>query len=531
MALTSSAFSSPAQDDFRPDPKLEIRIAVRHALESVRSGEHQVDALEKVMLKYPSMVEATLERERIWDAQAVGVLRMALGLEVNPWAKRAAEAIRIYTSAQSPSDKIRLAAGLLQGETSCLPALAMAVCRNPEGLSLLIAMHAVAPHGEPRRELSRAISQRQAGVIPTPPMVLNRDSPAFYRSFLEEDRLVMVFRELPGHYSVFTVQLFESMLSAELTSLQGEEALHKFFATPRSVNSQVLGLDGCRAHIGSALARLGDRKACEAWRSLGHLLEERIFPTEEDGPGFVVGEQSARLLLDRLAQVIADEDLKAVEGLVEEGSHAGVFLDLFGPGILSQLIGVTHGVTRIDAGVEKQTDATAVALVVGRTEWGTALTRTEMALRKRGAEWRIAKIEVQGVGEQQGMFRPVWEILSGEVSQPIQGYGKLVEAEQELIVGLIDTGFRIDEVAAAVTMRRQLGIHGAPGSVAAACHATYEQLVDTRPVGYSERRYGARMVDLCDRYEADLMEATALAGKLENALAKGERFRAYMLPS
>ena len=46
MALTSSAFSSPAQDDFRPDPKLEIRIAVRHALESVRSGDRPSDALE-----------------------------------------------------------------------------------------------------------------------------------------------------------------------------------------------------------------------------------------------------------------------------------------------------------------------------------------------------------------------------------------------------------------------------------------------------------------------------------------------------
>ena len=145
MALTSSAFSSPAQDDFRPDPKLEIRIAVRHALESVRSGGHQMDSLEKVMQEFPSMVEATLERERVWDAQAVGVLRMALGLEINPWENRATEAIRIFESARSVTDRMRFAAGLLQGETSCLPALAMAICRNPEGLGLLVAMHAVAP--------------------------------------------------------------------------------------------------------------------------------------------------------------------------------------------------------------------------------------------------------------------------------------------------------------------------------------------------------------------------------------------------
>ena len=531
MALSSSAFSSPAQDDFRPDPKLEIRIAVRHALESVRSGGRQVDSLEKVMREYPSMVEATLERERVWDAQAVGVVRMALGLEINPWEKRAAEAVRIFANTRKAADRIRFAAGLLQGETSCLPALAMAVCRHPGGLELLVAMHAVAPRGEPRRELSRAISQRHSGVIPEAPMVLNRETPSFYRAVLENDRLLMVFRELPGHYSVFSVQLFESTLFAELGSLEGEEALHAFFAVPRSINSQVLGLDGCRAHIGGALAGLGDREASEAWRSLGHLLEERLFPTEEDGPGFVVGEQSARLLLDRLAQVIAEEDLEAVEGLVEEGSHAGTFLELYGPGILSQILGVPHGVSRMDAGVEKQSDTSAVALVVGRTEWGTVLTRTEMLLRKRGAEWRITKIEVQGVGEQQGMYRPVWEVLSGEVAQPILGYGQLAEAEQELIVGLIDTGFRIDEVAAAVTMRRQLGVQGRPGSVAAACHATYEQLVDTRPVGFSERRYGAQMVDLCERYEADLAEATALAGKLEASLAKGERFRAYMLPS
>ena len=341
----------------------------------------------------------------------------------------------------------------------------------------------------------------------------------------------MVFRELPGHYSVFTVQLFDATLFAELTPIEGEQALHEFFAAPRSVNSQTLGLDACRAHIGAALAELKDRQASEAWQSLGHLLEERVFPTEEDGLGFVVGEQSARLLLDRLAQVIADDDESAVESLVAEGSHAGVLLELFGPRILAQLIGVPEGVSRIEAGVENQSETTAVALVVGRTEWGTVLTRTELCLKRRGAEWRISKIEVQGVGEQQGMYRPVWEILSGEVAQPIQGYGQLAEAEQELIVGLIDTGFRIDEVAAAVTMRRQLAIQGAPGVVAAACHAAYEQLVDTRPVGFSERHYGARMVDLCERYEADLTAATALAGQVEVLLAKGERFREYMLPS
>ena len=138
----------------------------------------------------------------------------------------------------------------------------------------------------------------------------------------------MVFRELPGHYSVFTVQLFDATLFAELTPIEGEQALHEFFAAPRSVNSQTLGLDACRAHIGAALAELKDRQASEAWQSLGHLLEERVFPTEEDGLGFVVGEQSARLLLDRLAQVIADDDESAVESLVAEGSHAGVLLSL-----------------------------------------------------------------------------------------------------------------------------------------------------------------------------------------------------------
>ena len=531
MALTSSAFNTPAQDEFRPDPKLEIRIAVRHALESVRTGDRRLEPLEEVLKEYPSLVEATLERERVMDAQSVGVLRMALGLEVNPWDQRASEAIRIFEQTPSAVDKVRFAAGLLQGETTCLTALALAVCRNPEGLSLLVAMHSVAPHGEPRRELTRAISQRHSGVIPRPPMILNRDSSAFHHGFVDNEALVMIFREMPGHYSVFRVQLYEAMLFAELQPIEGEECLHDFVATPRSSNSQALSIDDCRAHLAAALARLEDREACEAWRSLGHLLEERLFPTDEDGSGFVVGEQSARLLLDRLAQVLLDDDYEALNGLVEEGSHAGILMELYGPVFLNHVIGIPHGVSRIDAGVEKMTDTTATALVVGRTEHGSVLTRSELQLRRVGAEWRIHKIEIQGIGSHQGMYRPVWEILSGEVALPIRAYGALPECEQELVVGLVDTGFRVDEVAAAVAMRRQLGITGQAGSVAAACHSAYEQLVDTRPVGYSDRRYGTRMIELCERYEADLADATSLAGKLEALLAKGQCFRKYMLPS
>jgi hypothetical protein len=117
------------------------------------------------------------------------------------------------------------------------------------------------------------------------------------------------------------------------------------------------------------------------------------------------------------------------------------------------------------------------------------------------------------------------------VALPILSYGSLPECEQELIVGLLDTGFRVDEVGAAVAMRRDYLSQGSAGAIAAACHAVYEQLVDTRPVGYSDRRYGTRMVEICERYEASLAEATALAGKLEVQLASNQSFRRYMLPS
>jgi len=465
------------------------------------------------------------------DAQAVGVLRMALGLEVNPWDLRAEEAIRLYENSKAPADKTRLAAGLLQGETVCLPALALAVCRNAEGLGLLVAMHAVAPHGEPRKELARAISQRHSGVVPPPPLVLNRDGSAFHYGFLDESTLVMIFRELPGHYTIFRVTLEDSMLSIQLQPVTSEVTLHKILASRNPTAVQALGLDDCRAQMGAALAQLEDREASEAWRSLGHLIEERLFPTEEDGSGFVVGEQSARLLLDRLAQVLVEQDDEALVNLVEQGSHAGVLMELYGPAFLQHVVGLSHGVTRVDAGVEKQGRNAAVALVVGRTEHGSVLTRCEMTLRRIGTDWAIRKIEVQGIGGHEGMFRPVWEILSGEVTLPIRAYGSLPEAEQELVVGLLDTGFRIDEIAAAVAMRRQLKVKGLPGSVAAACHAVYEQLVDTRPVGYSDRRYGTRLVELCERYEAELSDTAALTGKLEMALARGHRFRDYMLPN
>ena len=531
MLNTSSSFASGIPDDFRPDPRLEVRIAVRHALESVRSGNLKFTGLDQVLSEFPSLVEAALERERVMDSQSVGALRMALGLEVNPWDARAEEAIRIFENAVSPADQTRLAAGVLQGETVCLPALALAVCRFPKGLPLLVAMHAVAPHGEPRKELARAISQRRSGVVPPPPLVLNRESPAFHFGFLDQGDLVMAFRELPGHYTIFRVQLMETFLSIQLFPITGEDALHKALSKRSPGLSQVLGLDDCRAQLGAALAQLEDREASEAWRSLGHLLEERLFPTDEDGSGFVVGEQSARLLLDRLAQVLVEGDVEALSNLVEPGSHAGVLMELFGPVFFQHVIGIPHGVSRVDASVDVIGERQATALVVGRTEHGSVRTRCEMVLGRSDAEWCIRKVIVQGIGPHEGMFRPVWEILSGEVALPIRAYGGLPEEEQELVVGLMDTGFRVDEVAAAVTMLRQLKITGQPGAVAAASHAVYEQLVDTRPAGYSDRRYGNRLVELCEQYDADLTVTAALTGKMELMLGRNQRFRDYLLPN
>ena len=531
MSLSSSAFDSRTQDQISPDPRLEVRIAVRHALEGIRRGPTRLDDLQTALMDYPSLVEATIERERIMDAQAVGLLRLALGMGLNPWDQRAKQAIRIYQSTRNSEDKVRFAAGLLQGEKVCLPALALAVCRNPDGLELLVAMHSVAPHGEPRRELAKAITQRHSGVIDSPPMVINRDGAAFHHGLMTDGSLVMVFREMPGHYSLFSVQLHDELLLMGLEALVGEQALHQRLSKVSNTPSEALGMDDCRAHLGAALAALADRQASEAWRSLGHLLEERLFPTEEDGSGFVVGEQSARLLLDRLAQVLVEEHDSALMDLVEPGSHAGVLMELYGPSFLQHVIGISHGVNRVDASVETMGDSTATALVVGRTEHAVVLTRTEMQLARVGTDWRIRKIEVQGIGSHDGMYRPIWEILSGEVALPIRSYGNLPESEQELIVGLLDTGFRVDEVAAAVTMRRQLHIEGHPGTVAAACHAAYEQLVDTRPVGYSDRRYGTRLVELCERYEAELSQAASLTGTVEAALMRKQQFRVYMLPS
>jgi|GEM_PF-2555997 len=533
MSSLSSVLPLHKEDKNSPDPRLAIRIAVRKALYIEKREEMDIDELQHLQERWPSIFEATIERERLEDPAAVGWLRMHLGMAINPWKQRGDEAVRIFQRLNKPEDMARFAAGLLQGEKLCLSALVLAVCANSNGLPLLIAMHMISPKGEPRRQLAREIGHYGVVEFPNPPFPLNRESAAFHTAFVVDNKIRVVFRESPNNFTVFTLALNQSSstdsdLMMSLRPVYGVEKLGQEILSIAGESPESLSIDDCRAYIGEALGSLKARDASEAWRSLGHIMQERIFPVEQECSGFVVGHPEARLFLDRFARaIIEDEDI--VSDLIADGSFASVIIEFYGVDYLREITGVSHGVSRLDVTMESMNSETAEARIVGRTERSEVISVTNLDLRYCENGWQVTRMYASGVGPSEMMYRPIWEVVSGERSLPILNFGGVCAAEQELLVGLQDTGFRIDEVAAALRMGRDLEVVGSPGAVAAACHATYEQLVDTRPAGLSDRRYGGRIVELCDRYDADITESVRLASQLEQKLVSGQEFRQYMI--
>ena len=533
MSLLSSVLPLHKEDKKSPDPRLAIRIAVRKALYTDSRDEISATDLRELREQWPSIFEAIIERERLQDASAVGWLRMHLGMAINPWKHRGDEAVRIFQRLTKPEDMVRFAAGLLQGEQACLPALVLAVCSNPEGLPLLIAMHLISPKGEPRRQLAREIVHYGVTEFPEPPFPLNRDGAAFHTGFIVEDKINVVFRESPNNFTVFSLNLNKRAISGgdlvmSLRPVCGVETLNKDIRSADVESPEFLSLDDCRAYIGEALGDLKARDASEAWRSLGHILQERVFPVEKDCSGFVVGHPEARLFLDRFARSIIEDD-EEISALIVEGSFASVIMEIYGVDYIREITGVSHGVSRLDVTMESVQPEVAKARVVGRTERSEVISVTNLTLSYGDNGWQVSRISASGVGSSEMMYRPIWEVVSGERPLPVLDFGGVCAAEQELLVGLQDAGFRIDEVAAALRMGRDFEVVGSPGAVAAACHATYEQLVDTRPAGLSDRKYGGRIVELCDRYDANITESVRLANQLEQKLVSGNEFRQYMI--
>lgn len=466
---------------------------MRRALDLIAGGDPPGAELSALRTQYPGWIDAVLEDERADRPAAVAALRERMGLDPDPWTEMIERAIALYRSAGDPAERVRIAAGLLAGDGEGLSALTIALCHHPEGGPLLAAVHAVAPTAEQRRMLSGYLVRRRRGSpgLDDPGFHLNRDSPAFHRGFLDGDELAMVFREYPGRYSVFAMQLGEGVTEVVIRPVPREDLLAEVLRTERPGMRRALSLDDCRALLASAIAAQGPRAASEGWRALGHLVEERLFPCPDEAPGFVIGEADARLFLDRFARILVEGDKGLLSEIVFPGSAAEILLDLVGPRGLTAPLGVEAGVSRLEVVFETTRSYDATAILVGRSPSDEPLTCTRFRLCAARGMWWLHEIEVLGLRDDR-LLRSIWEVMGGPRHLPLQLFDELSEAEQELVVGLIDDGYRLDEVAAVLHLGRSVGLEGAPGDVAAACHLSWARLCG-EPVftAHIIERYGA----------------------------------------
>ncbi|MEE2750385.1 MAG: hypothetical protein VX519_03075 [Myxococcota bacterium] len=503
-------------------------MAVRSALEEVQDGAS--DRLRKCFEQWPEMVEAVLELERVSRPREVALVRKSLGLPVSPYRQIAEGLLRQWQALGDPSEQIFFAAELLAQNLPVLSAEVVALATLETSGSLIATMHAVAPRGNLRTQLAKILGERSEpnGVSPLG-FVLNRECSAFHQGFLVDDHLVMVFREYPGHYLVFSIGLGVGVESVSVMPVSGERWIEGVLEARDPNHTKAHTLDDCRTLLAASISRLEDNDLSEPWRILGHLVEERLFPVDEDAPGFVVGDYAARTMLDRLARTFLEDDVRALESLLYPGSSAAVLCELFGPNVIRVLMGLNHGVERIDIGVESLDSNRARALMVGRSGTGQVLTRTRFFLLCSTDDWEIDRLEFLGVGERDHMLGPVWQVLSGEKMLPIIRYGDLEVAEQEIVAGFLDTGFRLDETASAISLLRKSDLVAAPGSIAAACHFVFDRLyIGDEPLT-AEEDWDEQLTRLCDRYEGGLDEAAELIGRLEMQLFSGGAYKQYLV--
>lgn len=487
------------------DPRLSVRLAVREALEG---GDAQ-RILGPLLARHPALVDAIMEDIRLRDPARVAALRESLGLAQDPWAEVVQRITELDRSVEDPAERLRLAATLLIGDTQGLPPSVMALCHQAACAPLVAAMHAVAHAGAQRRDLERHLLRlRRGGLSSEPGFVLNREDSAFHEGYLEGDTLVMVYREYPGIFLVFALQLGVGVEEVVVRPAQGEGALRAMLRPAHAGQREHRSLEECRTQIAACISRLGDHPASQAWLALGHLIEERLFDSGSARGGFVVGESDARMLVDRLARVLTEADERLLDDMVATASRADAALDLFGVQYLRHFLGLPYGVGRVEVAMEEDGEATATAVIVGRTESGQVLTRTGLTLVRGGEGWLLSDIHLVGVGPEKKVFRKVWERLTPSFPLPFRNYDALSEVEQELCAGLMDEGFRLDEVASAVKLARDCeGIAEVPETVVAV-HAAYEHC----------NGRASSLRHLCDRYEADPVAAARVFEDLKQRL-------------
>jgi len=488
------------------------------------SGGAPSDALLANFKEWPEMVEAVLEAEREAHPKSVSATRRALGLPADPYRKAGRALLKAYECCGTASEKLFFAASIWT-PLPVLSAQIVALARIKGAGELLAAMHEVAPADSLQAPLGRLISQMEE--TPEAPFVLNRESHAFHKGFLVDDSLIMIFREYPGHYTLFSLTLGEGVENVSVWPVSGERWIEGVLQHRHPDHVEARDLDDCRTLVAGAICRLKESDPSEEWLLLGHLVEERLFPVSKDGLGFVVGDLQARTLLDHLARSLVEGDCTTLKGLMQPGSMASVLLELFGTQMIQWVLGLRHGVYRLDVGVETQSKKRAQALLVGRTRSGQVLTRTRIHLVGCGEKWEIQRLDVLGIGQGDELFGPIWDVLSGTHSIAIQRYGDLSMAEQELVAGMLDTSFRLDETAAAVALLRESEIVGHPGCLAAAVHLVFSRLQHDDPVEPLD--WDQELSLLCDRYEGEVNEAADMVLRLERQLLTANTYRRYLV--
>ncbi|HJN73671.1 MAG TPA: hypothetical protein QGF58_07040 [Myxococcota bacterium] len=491
------------------DPRLVVRMAIRDALEAVENKADPQLHIGPLLALQPSLVDAILEDERIGRPESVSRLRTSLGLDPDPWSEVVERITALDARACDSSERLRLAATLLIGETEGLPAAVTALCHHPHAAQLVAALHAVAHHGQQRRLLEgQLIRMRRNGCSVEPPFLLNRRDSAFHDAFIDGDVLVLIYREYPGVFIVFAMQVGVGIEDLVVRPVTSERELNEVLAARRPERREPQGADGCRAIVAAAIARLGETTPSQAWLSLGHIVEERLFGAAGNTDGFVIGELQARVLVDRFARVLTRGEEELLVQLVAPSTKADTLLDLFGTRYLKHTLGLRVGVGRLDVSMEQIGRQTAEAIVTGRTDAGVVLTSTRLHLVQSSDGWLIRDIVATGIGPEDRMYGPIWDRLSNIRPLPFRDFDALSEAEQELCAGLLDEGCRLDEIAAAVLICRDANLVEDAGVVAAASHAAYE---------YANGRPCA-LHPLCERYAADPVEVAMLLERMTSSL-------------
>jgi len=484
-------------------------MAIRDALDAVENGRDPQTHLGPVLALQPSLVDAILEDERLARPESVSQLRTKLGLDADPWSEVVERITALDANACDATERLRLAATLLIGEKEGLPAAVTALCHHPQAAQLVAALHAVAHSGAQRRLLEgQLIRMRRNGCRAEAPFLLNRRDSAFHDAFVDGDVLVCVFREYPGVFTVFAMQLGIGIEDLVVRPVTSEAQLGEVLAAQAPERREPQSQDGCRALIAAAIARLGQENPSQAWLSLGHIVEERLFGAAGNEDGFVVGELQARVLVDRFARVLTRNEEELLDELVAPNTRADTLLDLFGVRFLRHVLGLRFGVARLDVAMEQIGDQNAEAIVTGRTDAGVVLSRTRLRLVQGADTWLVRDISATGIGAEDCMYGPIWERLTRANPLPFRAFDDLLEAEQELCAGLLADGCRLEEIATAVLIARDANLDEDAGTIAAATHAAFE---------YANGRPCA-LHPLCDRYAADPVEVAMLLEQLTSSL-------------